>query len=149
MPFRNLRRKKKFRLIHRILSLFIVFHCNGLDISVQLTTKLWNNRKRINIATHTVWASIVDTVPAVFNTRNSIKVMPKIKQNLVFLMEPSRYAWNISLKAGNMCLNRFCIDEDAAFELSEVCYLERPSRAYFDKKFKSEQRTKERGNCCF
>ena len=32
-------------------------------------------------------------------------------------------AFEISLKAGKMCLNRFCIDEDAAFELSGVCYM--------------------------
>ena len=46
-------------------------------------------------------------------------------QNLVFLMEPSEEASNISLKGGNMILNRFCIDEDAAFELSGVNYLKR------------------------
>ena len=40
-------------------------------------------------------------------------------QNLVVLMEPSEYA-HVSLKAGNMIFNRFCIDEDAAFELSGV-----------------------------
>ena len=43
-------------------------------------------------------------------------------QNLIFLMEPSE-AWRTSMKAGNMCLNRFCIDESAAFELSGVNYL--------------------------
>ena len=31
--------------------------------------------------------------------------------------------YDISLKGGKMCLNRFCIDEDAAFELSGVHYL--------------------------
>ena len=46
--------------------------------------------------------------------------MPKIMQNLVVLMDPSKFAHNISLKGGNMYLNRFCIDEDAAFELSGV-----------------------------
>ena len=43
-------------------------------------------------------------------------------QNLIFLMEPE-VAWRNSWKAGNMCLNRFCIDESAAFELSGVNYL--------------------------
>ena len=52
-------------------------------------------------------------------------VQSKTLQNLVVLMEPSDRARNISLKAGNMILNRFCIDEDAAFELSEVNYLKR------------------------
>ena len=51
--------------------------------------------------------------------------MSKIMQNLVVLMEPSEDAYDVSLKGGNMILNRFCIDEDAAFELSGVNYLEK------------------------
>ena len=51
--------------------------------------------------------------------------MSKNMQNLVVFMEPSEYEWNTSLKAGNMILNRFCIDENAAFELSGVHYLTR------------------------
>ena len=47
-------------------------------------------------------------------------VMSKKMQNLVVFMEPSEHAWNTPLKGGNMILNRFCIDEDAAFELSGV-----------------------------
>ena len=50
-------------------------------------------------------------------------VMPKTMQNLVVLMEPSENAEVKPLKGGNMFLNRFCIDEDAAFELSGVDYL--------------------------
>jgi len=42
-------------------------------------------------------------------------------------MEPSEEAFNIALKAGNMYLNRFCIDEAAAFELSGVHYLQKSS----------------------
>ena len=53
--------------------------------------------------------------------------MSKIMQNLVVLMEPSEVAWQTPLKGGNMILNRFCIDEDAAFELSEVNYLKKSS----------------------
>ena len=48
-------------------------------------------------------------------------------QNLVFFMEPSENAYNTSLKAGNMILNRFYIDEGAAFELTGVYYLEKTS----------------------
>ena len=44
-------------------------------------------------------------------------------RNLVLLMEPSREAQEISSKGGNMFLNRFSIDEDAAFELLGVYYL--------------------------
>ena len=43
-------------------------------------------------------------------------------QKLVVFLEPSEDASNISMKGGNMILNRFCIDEDAAFELSRVNY---------------------------
>ena len=48
--------------------------------------------------------------------------MSKTMQNLVVLMEPSQDACDVSLKGGNMILNRFCIDEDAAFELSGADY---------------------------
>ena len=41
-------------------------------------------------------------------------------QNLVVFMEPNEWACQTPLKGGNMILNRFCIDEDAAFELSGV-----------------------------
>ena len=53
--------------------------------------------------------------------------MPKNIQNLVILMEPSEHAHEVSLNSGNMYLNRFCIDEDAAFEISGVHYLKTPS----------------------
>ena len=42
-------------------------------------------------------------------------------------MEPSKEADEIPLKGGNMCLNRFFIDEEAAFELSGVHYLKERS----------------------
>ena len=44
-------------------------------------------------------------------------------QNLVVFVEPSEEAWKTPLKGGNLILNRLCIDEDAAFELSGVNYL--------------------------
>ena len=50
-------------------------------------------------------------------------------QNLIVLMEPPEEAFDISLKGVNMILNRFCIDEDAAFELSEVNYLKTSSKS--------------------
>ena len=43
--------------------------------------------------------------------------------NIVVLMEPPETHSNISENAGNMYLNRFCIDEDSAFELSGIHYL--------------------------
>ena len=53
--------------------------------------------------------------------------MSKVMQNLVVLMEPFEDAYRIDMKAGNMILNRFCINEDAAFELSGVDYLRKSS----------------------
>ena len=48
-------------------------------------------------------------------------------QNLVVLLEPPFKAYDMSSKAGNICMNRFCIDEDAAFELSGVYHLKKES----------------------
>ena len=67
--------------------------------------------------------------------------MSKIMQNLVVLMEPSEDAHKISLKAGNMILNRFCIDEYAAFELAGVNYLKKSS---YDIKHKESEKFKEK-----
>ena len=46
--------------------------------------------------------------------------MSRIMHNLVVFIEPSPKKYEIALEAGNKILNRFCIDEDAAFELSEI-----------------------------
>ena len=59
-------------------------------------------------------------------------------QNLVILIEPSENRFNISVNAGNMYLNRFCIDEDAAFELSGVHYLKKTSCRYSEDKSKGK-----------
>ena len=53
--------------------------------------------------------------------------MSKKSQNLVVWMDPTQKAYETSLKAGKMILNRFCIDEDAAFELSGVYSLKKSS----------------------
>ena len=65
--------------------------------------------------------------------------MPKITQNIVFFMEPSENAYTTPLKGGNMILNRFCIDEDAAFELSGVNFLK--SRKMSNRKVKGKERS--------
>ena len=44
-------------------------------------------------------------------------------QNLVVFIEPSEDSSNISSKAGKLYLNRFCIAEEAACEVSGVYYL--------------------------
>ena len=67
-------------------------------------------------------------------------------QNLVVLMEPSEEAYRTPLKGGNMILNRFCIDEDAAFELSGVNYLKKSSRdIVYGASFALEEKRKEKG----
>ena len=40
-------------------------------------------------------------------------------------MEPQFRPWDISLKGGNIFLNRFCVDEDAGFELSGVYFFKK------------------------
>ena len=72
--------------------------------------------------------------------------MSKNMQNLVLLMEPSEDAYEISLKGGNMCMNRFCIDEDATFELSGVHYLKKSSdEIFYEKEFDLERKSKGKG----
>ena len=53
-------------------------------------------------------------------------MLPEVKQNLVVLMESTKNTHDNSSKAGYMCFNRFCIDEDAAFELSGVVFWTNP-----------------------
>ena len=57
-------------------------------------------------------------------------------QNLVVFIEQSEDDSNVSEKAGKLYLNRFCIDEDAACELSGVYYLksEEPLRITLKRK---------------
>ena len=70
--------------------------------------------------------------------------MSKIMQNLVVFMEPSEHAYDTPAKAGNMILNRFCIDEDAAFELSGISSLKTFSSDMI-KKSQFELKRKEKG----
>ena len=78
--------------------------------------------------------------------------MSKIMQNLVVFMEPSEKDWITPLKGGNMILNRFCIDEDAVFELSGVKNLEKTSGDIEDEesiKFKVQRKHKGKENSFF
>ena len=50
-------------------------------------------------------------------------------QNLVVLVK-TNFSYDIGFNAAKMCFNRFCIDEDAAFELSGVWF---PDNFCFDK----------------
>ena len=71
---------------------------------------------------------------------------PNQKQNLVVLMEPPIDQFDISLKGGNMILNRFCIDEDAAFELSGVYYFKTSGKNIFWSTHVNEFERQEKGN---
>ena len=51
-------------------------------------------------------------------------------QNLVLLVGLPEDEYDITMKAVNMCMNRFCIDEDAAFELNGVYGMEMPSQTF-------------------
>ena len=72
-------------------------------------------------------------------TQSESVVMSKFSQNLVVFMEQNKNASNTSTKAVNMCLNRFCIDEDAAFELSELNYLNKSSYDIVRRKYLGKQ----------
>ena len=62
-------------------------------------------------------------------------------------MEPSEETEDISIKGGNMCFNRFCIDEDARFQLSGVRYLKKSSMniTHAHMAFLAERRSKGNG----
>ena len=46
--------------------------------------------------------------------------------NIFLLLESVPHKYDTSLNAGNMYINRFCIDEEASFELSGVRNLQIP-----------------------
>ena len=72
--------------------------------------------------------------------------MSENMQNLVVFMEPNETDWQTPLKGGNMILNRFCIDEDAAFELSGVYSLKKTSNDIkFDESLKFQLKRMQKG----
>ena len=72
--------------------------------------------------------------------------MSKNMQNLIFLMEPNEHEHEISFKGGNMCMNKFCIDEDATFESSGVYFLRKSSWLVFnEEQFEVESEFKGNG----
>ena len=54
------------------------------------------------------------------NTKIIDRKMSSIRQNIVLLVFPPNFSYDISWKGGNMILNRFCIDEEMANESSGV-----------------------------
>ena len=71
--------------------------------------------------------------------------MTKTKQNIILLQEPPRDTFDISMKAGKMLLNRFCIDEEAGFELSGVYNLTESSMMTNSNSYNLKHRRKEIG----
>ena len=53
--------------------------------------------------------------------------MSKISQKIVLFIEPSIHAWFTPLKIGNLFMNRFAVDEDAASEVLKIFELEKYS----------------------
>ena len=60
-------------------------------------------------------------------------------------MEPSEHSDRRNIEAAKMCFNRFCIDEDAAFDLSGVYYLEKSFKYGGDYFNKSKRKSKGKG----
>ena len=48
-------------------------------------------------------------------------------QKIVLFIEPSEEAWQTPSKIGNLFMNRFAVDEDAAFEILKIFELENSS----------------------
>ena len=46
-------------------------------------------------------------------------------QKIILFIEPSEDAWRTPLKIGNLFMNRFAVDEDAASEILKIFELEK------------------------
>ena len=57
----------------------------------------------------------------------------KLKQNIVVFIEPNDEDQKSPTSIGNLYLNRFAIDEDAADEVLKVCQLQKCNRYLSDK----------------
>ena len=53
--------------------------------------------------------------------------MSKIKQGIILFVEPCDEPCGRPLKVGNSLMNRFAVDEDAAFEILKIFELEKTS----------------------
>ena len=49
-------------------------------------------------------------------------------QKIVLFIEPSGDAWRTPFKTGNLFMNRFAVDEDAASEILKIFELDKSSR---------------------
>ena len=53
--------------------------------------------------------------------------MSKVMQKIVLFIEPNDDAWITPLKIGNLFMNRFAVEEDAAFEVLKIFELVKTS----------------------
>ena len=53
-------------------------------------------------------------------------------QKFALFIEPFDEAWFTPLKIGNLFMNRFAVDEDAAFEILKIFELEKYSNNMYD-----------------
>ena len=74
--------------------------------------------------------------------------MSKFMQKIVLFIEPNDDAWITPLKIGNLFMNRFAVEEDAAFEVLKIFELEKTSKKMSDRwnpeyeNFKDERKQK-------
>ena len=67
-------------------------------------------------------------------------------QKIVLFIEPSDNAWETPSKIGNLFMNRFAVDEDAASEVLKIFELEKTFMKMYDddeyKEFEEERKQK-------
>ena len=72
--------------------------------------------------------------------------MSKNSQKIVLFIEPSDHACDTPLKIGNLFMNRFAVDEDAASEILKIFELDKSSIKMSEhdeyKNFKKERKQK-------
>lgn len=69
----------------------------------------------------------------------------ELKQNLIVLIDRSEGAWDISINAGTMTLNRFCIDERDDFDLHGIYYFKHLNHYYSNDMNSFEEKQKGKG----
>ena len=107
---------KAGRLCRRVFITDIMFYGYRLYHIVNFFFGTYNLIKIWNCLCHMQILAFTAQIPqSRFQIEN--KYISKTMQNIIVLMDQPKSSFDISFKAGIMCLNRFCIDEDAAFEI--------------------------------
>ena len=122
-----------------------VFRIIILDLKFDNTMSNFN--QNVFDVLFTKYKFYFQTIQIVVKFKVTKTFMSKMR-NLALLMDPCEEAYDTSLKAANMYMNRFCIDEDASFELSGVNYFQKSSdemtyKESLEFKFKRKMKGKE------